>query len=112
LSLLLQLPAPPAPPDPTSVFVTTGTLGPSHDLIIGVTMIILVIVGGLVLYPLVRALARRVEGKAGSGEDARLVEARVAELEHRLADVEERLDFSERMLSQREPVALPRDKAD
>jgi len=111
LSVTLQLPAPTAPPDPTTVFVSTGAAGPSHDLIIGVTMIVLVIVAGLVLYPLARALARRLEGKGATGTDPMVLD-RVAELEHRLGEAEERIDFNERMLSQREPVALPRDKAD
>lgn len=101
---------PPVPPTPApeAVFVQSGP----PAVVIAVVTIFAILAGAIILYPLVRALARRLEGKAGGGEDSRLVEARVAELEHRLADVEERLDFSERMLAQREPVALPRDKAD
>ena len=109
MTMLLQgIPVPPAPPSPETVLISSGP----PPLLIGVVTVFAILVGAIILYPLVRALAKRLEGKAGGGEDARLVEARVAELEHRLADVEERLDFSERMLSQREPVALPRDKAD
>lgn len=107
--MLLQLPAPPTPPPPPVAILTS--FGPTHDLIIGVTMIVLVIVGGLVLFPLVRALARRLEGRGTAGTDPMVLD-RVAELEHRLGEAEERIDFNERMLSQREPVALPRDKAD
>jgi len=62
--------------------------------------------------PLIKAFARRIEGKGGS-EDERMLalEARLEDLEHRgmtsgevevqfarLAEVEERLDFAERVL--------------
>ena len=106
--LLQAIPIPPVPPAPETVIVS----GQPPALLIGVIVVFAIIAGAIILYPLVRALAKRLEGKAGGGEEERLVEARVVELEHRLADVEERLDFSERMLSQREPAALPRDKAD
>ena len=108
--LLQAIPIPPTPPAPPGVEVITN--GPPEAVMIATTLIIGFIVLGIVLYPLVRAFARRLEGRAGGGEDARLVEARVVELEHRLADVEERLDFSERLLAQRDPVALPREKSD
>ena len=107
--MLQGIPIPPTPPAPEAVIVSNG---PPEAVMIATTLIIGFIILGIVLYPLVRAFARRLEGRAGGGEDASLVEARVAELEHRLADVEERLDFSERMLSQREPAALPREKPD
>ena len=107
--MLLQIPVPPVPPAPEAVIVSSG---PPEAVMIATTLIIGFIVLGRVLYPLVSACARRLEGRGGGGEDARLVEARVVELEHRLADVEERLDFSERLLSQRDPVALPREKSD
>ena len=81
-------------------------------------MIILGIVAGcvIVLWPLMRALARRLEGRQGP-DAATLAEvdqlrARLAELEHlphRMADLEERLDFAERLLSQnREAPRLDR----
>lgn len=58
--------------------------------------------------PLGRAIARRIEGSDGTAADpgiARRVaelEAQVAELEHRadrIAELEERLDFAERLLA-------------
>ncbi|HET7043135.1 MAG TPA: hypothetical protein VFI13_14040, partial [Gemmatimonadales bacterium] len=104
--LLQAIPLPPAPPAPPGVEVITS--GPPDGVLAATTIIIGMIVVAIIMYPLIRAWARRLEGKAGGGEEARQMEARVVELEHRLADVEERLDFSERMLSQREPVALPR----
>lgn len=55
--------------------------------------------------PLGRALARRIEGSAGQSDPAAVaeVEARVAHLEQqldRLHELEERLDFTERLLAQ------------
>lgn len=72
---------------------------------------------GWLLYPLVRAWARRIEGKTGpdpalSQEVARLQE-RVQELEAhhgRVLELEERLDFAERLLAQareRDAARLP-----
>lgn len=78
-------------------------------------VIVLTIVAGFVLWPLARAWARRIEGK--SVDQALLNEIeqlrnRVAELEeshHRVLELEERVDFSERLLSQgREGVPMPR----
>jgi cytochrome c-type biogenesis protein CcmH/NrfG len=78
-------------------------------------MMALIAVGAILLYPLVRAWARRIEGR---GVDPRFEEElmqlreRVAELEHNgthVAELEERLDFAERMLAQRsQPRELQR----
>jgi uncharacterized coiled-coil protein SlyX len=62
--------------------------------------------------PLGRALARRIEGTAASVDDRVLhLEQRVAELEHaqaRIPELEERVDFAERMLTRAEiPHRLP-----
>ena len=107
--MLQGIPVPPAPPVPD---VFTVASGPPEAAIIAGTMIIGFIILGIILYPLARALARRMEGKVAGGDEPRLLEVRIVDLEHRLADAEERLDFSERMLAQREPVALPREKPD
>lgn len=61
-----------------------------------------VVLGALVLGPIGRALARRIEGR--SAESAELLEmrSRLAALEHgesRLRELEERLDFTERLLA-------------
>jgi hypothetical protein len=61
-----------------------------------------------VMWPLVRAIARRIEGKAGRPDPAMVAEmdelrVRVAELEQqqvRFHELEERLDFTERLLAQ------------
>lgn len=70
--------------------------------------------------PLGRAMARRLEGTAGreemTGADMAGIAERVAELEQRdtrIAELEERLDFAERMLTQqREAERLPRGRDD
>lgn len=115
-SLLLQIPTPPVPPVPPSL--------PDHFIMSGGTpfdspAFVMVVLAGLVaatlvLWPLVRALARRLEGKTAPNA-ALLAEVdelrgRVQELEgtqSRLLDLEERLDFTERILTQKEPARLP-----
>jgi hypothetical protein len=61
----------------------------------------------IILWPIVRALARRLEGR-GSGDavlraDVDQLHARIGEvdmLQARVAELEERLDFAERLLAQ------------
>ena len=66
----------------------------------------------LVLYPMARALARRLEGRGVSQDLLQQVDElreRVRDLEasqHRVAELEERLDFTERLLAQRRDVEL------
>ena len=109
--MLLQVPAPPVPPTPFPDAIGGAGGGMPDYVMIGITMMVGFVILGIILYPLMKAFARRLEGKASAGSDPVLLD-RVAELEHRLAEAEERIDFNERMLAQREPVALPRDKAD
>ncbi len=87
------------PGDMAPVFITS--------LIIVAAAAVLILRG-----PLGRALARRLEGTAGRDESAAAGLAdRVAELEqrdNRLVELEERLDFAERLLAQRDLDRLPR----
>ena len=78
-------------------------------LVIGVATLL-----GKVVVPIARAYARRLESGVGpAGDDLRVLQERVAELERhetRLAELEERVDFAERLLAQqrdREPDRLP-----
>lgn len=61
--------------------------------------------------PLGKALAERIAGRAGAENDSREateLRAEVAEVYQRLEDVEQRLDFAERLLTgQRQRDALP-----
>jgi Tfp pilus assembly protein PilO len=74
----------------------------------------------VVLYPLMRAIGRRIEGRATETDPALRSEveqlrARLNEVEalqHRVMELEERVDFAERLLSQRhEPQRLERGPA-
>jgi len=61
--------------------------------------------------PVGRALARRIEGRTGGPEDLASIEDRLAEvdvLRQRMAELEERVDFAERLLAERrsEPAQL------
>jgi flagellar motility protein MotE (MotC chaperone) len=69
--------------------------------------------------PLGKALARRLEGTAGRDDTAAHgiagLSERLAELEQRdarVAELEERLDFAERLLAQRDAERLPRGRDD
>ena len=101
---MIQTPAPPVPDVPFPQVIVGPDVIPPWIPYIAALGIIMV---GLVLWPLVRALARRIEGKAIEADQLRAeVEAlhqRVAELEqveHRMAELENRVEFSERLLTQ------------
>lgn len=71
-------------------------------------------VGGVVvlLGPVGRALAARIAGRTEHGTDARAaeLERQVEDLQYRLAELEERVDFTERVVAAgRDPRALPRE---
>ena len=80
-------------------------------------LIALAVIGGFVFvfFPLVKALARRIEGKgqldSALRDELEQLRARGSEVDHlhqRVAELEERLDFAERMLAQRaSPERLP-----
>ncbi len=108
----VEVPTPPPPPeipeivipDIPSVYVQSG---PTFDQIAPlIAVVTLLIVGSILLFPLIRAWARRIEGKGADPELRAEVEelrARLAEVEQqqlRLSDLEDRLDFAERLLSQ------------
>ena len=69
----------------------------------------------LITYPLIRAIARRIEGRSVPDRalqaEVEELRARVAELEQRQSavhELEERMDFTERLLAQqREQARLP-----
>ncbi len=78
-----------------------------------VTLMVLGVVAGVVIitWPLIRALAKRLEGRQGADaialaevEQLRVRMAELEQLSHRMADLEERLDFAERLLSQNREV--------
>jgi len=105
-------PAPPLPPLPGSEMSVTGSLE-------GIAAVVLLLGAGLIvaalIWPLIRALAQRIEGGVASTElQAELdgLRERVRQLEEitpRMAELEERVDFTERIVAQgREPDRLQR----
>ena len=67
-------------------------------------------IGGTVVLrgPLGRAIARRIEGAAAPEVDVEPVLQELDEVRARMLELEERMDFTERLLArEREPVALP-----
>lgn len=104
----------PAPPDISS-FDVSG-LPPDDWVETLIRLGILVFIGTVVLYPLVRAWARRLERGVVTDElmdELVQLRERVAELEgqgHRMVELEERVDFAERLLTEaRETARLPRE---
>ena len=107
LALLLpQAPLPPLPPLPQTPLppLPPGFYGLPIE--VAVLTALGILVTAVILFPVARALARRLEGKAGREVRAELdaLHQRVAELEEvesRLAELENRVEFSERLLTQR-----------
>ncbi len=123
LGLLAQIEAPPAPPlppvgqapvpppdIPPEVLAWLQTIPPQAVILVAAGVLAVAL---MVLYPLARALARRLEGGANIRELRAEVEAmrhRLAEIDDggtRMADLEERLDFSERVLAQVQRERIP-----
>lgn len=100
-------------PGPAVVRVfNSGGMPPEGMAILGLAGLFALVI---VLWPLVRAWARRIEGR-GQANQASLEEvdqlrqrlAQLEELTHRVAELEERADFAERLLTQhRDAERLP-----
>jgi hypothetical protein len=106
-------PVPPAPPQaPSSEVFVSGTLEDMAAvvLLLGVGLILAALV-----WPLIKAIARRIEGGAAGAEVQAELESlreRVRQLEEmqpRMLELEERVDFTERVVAKdREPDRLQR----
>jgi hypothetical protein len=105
-----EIPAPPF--DPNLIWMNDGG-PPAIVMIVALGLIATTVI----LWPIMRALARRLEGK-GAADPA--LHAEIEQLQHRLgevdalqqrvAELEERIDFTERMLARTQaPAALPGD---
>lgn len=104
---------PPIPPIPEVVIHNSSFwsgLTPGIVLIINIAAIAAAVV---LLWPVVRALARAIDARTdrrfGTPVEVERLQERVVELEAlqpRLAELEERLDFAERMLTQ-SPASQP-----
>ena len=102
----------PVPPEPGGHMTLGGSLSDAAAVII-----VLALLGTalLMVWPLIRAFARRLEGGGAASELQAEVDALRARLDQveqgqtRVAELEERLDFAERLLGQqREPDRLQR----
>ena len=99
--MILQTPVPPIPPMPPMDAMTLGVPGSILFIIL-----VSVVAATVILWPIVRALARRLEGKgtvdAGLKADVEHLHQRLGEvdaLQARVGELEERLDFAERLLA-------------
>lgn len=112
---VVQAPVPQAPPD----VVVLGGGGGGPDVFEAIAIVAISISMAWLAYkllsPLIRAFAARIEGKGGAALEQRVheLEQRVMDADQahqRLVELEERLDFAERLLSQREePLKLRRE---
>jgi len=99
--VILQVPAPLPPIDPV---VIVGSGGPPVEAMVAMAVFI---IGGILLYPVVTAWARRIEGRGAAelqGEIDSLHDrlAGVEAMEVRLQELENRVEFSERLLARSE----------
>jgi len=108
--MMVQDPTPaPFPPPNPDVYVGSFPAPPWETLPPPIVMLIflaMLAAGVAVLYPIVRAIARRLEGKHADPAlrtEVDELRTRLYELEAqqgRMAEIEERLDFAERLLAQ------------
>ena len=97
------------------VLAQLAVMTPEMAKTIGIVMVMVTAFISAVLYPIARAYARRLEGSAASAalrEELVDISAQLEQLrqgQERMAELEERVDFAERMLAQRggaEPARL------
>jgi hypothetical protein len=97
---------PPLPPNPSPPSFDPNLLFMNHG---GVLLIIIAALTAtvIILWPLMRAFGRRLEGSGGTDSALRAevehLHARLGEVETlqaRVAELEERVDFAERLLAQ------------
>lgn len=103
--MMLQVPAPPIPPpppfDPNLMFMQDG--GPPVILLIVIAALTATVI---ILWPIMRAFGRRLEGRQADPTvkaDIDHLHARLGEvdaLHSRILELEERVDFTERLLAQ------------
>ena len=103
-------PVPPTPPigpqfDPNLLFMNDGM----HPVFILIPVVALIGIT-IILWPIMRAFARRLESKGGGDTALRAEVDQLHErfgevdlLQGRVAELEERLDFAERLLAQVQP---------
>ena len=104
--MILQVPAPPTPPvppfDPNLIFMNDG--GPPTVVLIVIAALTAITI---ILWPIMRAFARRLEGRGNVDpvlraevEQLHASLAEVDALRQEVAELHERVDFAERLLAQ------------
>ncbi len=104
------LPEIPSPPFDPNLFFMSDAGAPMLVMIVGLSLL----AATVILWPVMRALARKLEGKGASDPALRAeieqLHQRLGEvdvLHQRVAELEERIDFTERMLARAPaPAAL------
>jgi hypothetical protein len=117
---MIQEPVPvppqiPSPPFDPNLFFLSDVGAPLLVTIVGFSLL----AATIILWPLMRALGRRLEGKSAPDPALRAeieqLQQRLGEvdgLQQRVVELEERIDFTERMLARTQaPAALPGDGA-
>lgn len=115
MSLLLQLPAPTPPaipqaPSPGPELFLDPRL--QETILFGLLIVAVSVVAIFVLRPFFRAIAHRIEGKAvpqdlrAEIEQLREQVGEVEPLRQRLHEIEDRLEFAERLLAQKRDQEL------
>ena len=101
----------PSPPFDPNLFIMNGG-APALVMIVFLSLLATTVI----LWPIMRAFGRRLEGKAHDVALRAEVEqlqqrlGEVDQLHHRVAELEERIDFAERMLARpATPAVLPGD---
>ena len=108
-SQVVQLPVPPTPPDPGLMLPPFWVTMPPGT--VGLIFLGLTAAAVIVLWPIMRAIGRRLEGRGGADAALRAeveqLRARLSDVDlmhQRLAELEERVDFAERLLAQRKDI--------
>lgn len=97
-------PTTPLPPVPPQAGLSGNTI---EGIMIAMVIVAITVAAVLVLKPLFQAFARRIEGKAAHPAlrtEIDFLHERIADLEplqRRVTELEERLEFTERLLAQR-----------
>ena len=97
-----QAPAPPIPPTPGQEVSVSGSLDGWEAIVLLVCVALTI---GVLVWPLIKAVARRIEAGAGVADARAELDAlhdrirRLEEAQPRMAELEERVDFAERLLT-------------
>ena len=88
-----------------SLMALAAAMSPEEAKTLGIVLVMVTAFLSAVLYPIARAYARRLEGSAanaGLREELADISAQLQQLrqgQERMAELEERVDFAERMLA-------------